>query len=296
MRLLRTEISPLINDFLYVDLRNQPFLSSPFHNRPSFHAHPELELVFILEGYGKRIIGDQVEAFEAGDMVFIGSNVPHIWLSDPAFYEEDSNLQCKVIVTYFNPKIFQQMFDSVKEFRVIKEMVRHASKGIKIDGETRNSIAEKLLTLSSRTGFEKVDGLLQIMHLISISPDTRFIVNKESADDETLYSDRLIEVINYLKENLQEPISLKQVAEIACMTEQSFCRFFKSRTKKSFSQYLVDLRVAHARKLLIELDRSISDIASLCGYNSSSHFCKVFKDHTGQSPYQYKCSVGKIPG
>jgi hypothetical protein len=114
MRLLHTEITPLINEFLCIELRDQQFLQSPYYSQPVFHAHPELELVYIGEGYGTRIIGDTVEPFEAGDMVFIGSNVPHVWLSDDAFYKEDSKLHSKVIVTYFNPNKFKDVFDSVK--------------------------------------------------------------------------------------------------------------------------------------------------------------------------------------
>lgn len=294
MRLLHTEITPLINDFLHIDLRNQSFLSCPFHTQPSFHTHPELELVFVLQGFGKRIIGNKVEPFESGDMVFIGSYVPHVWLSDASFYDKNSTLQSKVIVTYFNPSVFQHFFDAVKEFDDIKEMIRQASKGIRILGKTRNIIAKKLIALSSKTGFEKVEGFLQIMHLISISDDKSFIVNNENNKFNGLNSDRLIDVIKFVKANLEDHISLKQVAQIACMTEQSFCRFFKNRTKKNFSQYLEDLRMAHACKLLIQFSgKSISDIAYSCGYNSSSHFCKVFKDHYGQSPYQYRCSINK---
>lgn len=294
MRLLHTEITPLINDFLYIDVRNQPFLSCPFFTHPSFHAHPELELVFVLEGFGKRIICNKVEPFESGDMVFIGSYVPHVWLSDASFYKENQNLQSTVIVTYFNPTIFQQFFDAVKEFEAIKEMIQQASKGIRILGETRNIIAEKLMELSSKTGFKKVEGFLQIMHLISISEDKSYIVNNENNKFERFDSDRLIDVIKFVKANLDEHISLKQVADIACMTEQSFCRFFKNRTKKNFFQYLEDIRMEHACELLIQSsDKSISDIAYACGYNSSSHFCKNFKDHYGQSPYQYRCNINK---
>ena len=77
------------------------------------------------------------------------------------------------------------------------------------------------------------------------------------------------------------------------MAIPSFCRFFKKRTKTTLSQHLVDARMAHACKLLIELDKPISEIAYMCGYKSNSHFCKVFKDHTTQSPFQYKCSIDK---
>ena len=293
MRLLQTEITPFIKNSLHIEFRDQAYLSSPLHGRPCFHSHPELELVFILEGYGKRIIGNNISHYESGDMVFIGSNVPHIWLSDPAFYKKDSIMRSKVFVMYINPKIFEPMLTFVTEFDGVKEMLQQASKGINIFGETRNSISEKLIALASKTGFEKAIGFLQIMHLISISEDRNFIHNNELNTPTGLNSDRLIDVINFIKENIQQPISLKKVAEVACMTLPSFCRFFKSRTKMRFSQYLANARMTHARKLLIELDKPISEIAYMCGYNSNSHFCKVFKDHTQQSPYQYKCSINE---
>lgn len=291
MRLLHTEITPLTNEILTIQFRNQQFLQSPYYSQPVFHAHPELELVMILEGYGTRIIGDTVEPFEAGDMIFIGPNVPHVWLSDEAFYKENSSLHSRLIVTYFNPEKFKEVFDSVKEFNTINEVIRQASRGIKILGETRNRIADKLIELTDKTGFEKVEGLLQIMHLISISEERSYVINKQTEAINPPYSDRLIAVIRYIKENLQNPISLKQVADIAFMTEQSFCRFFRNRVKKSFSQYLLDQRISYACTLLIQTDKSISEISGLCGYKSSSHFCKVFKDQISQSPYQYKRSL-----
>ncbi|MEO5888945.1 MAG: AraC family transcriptional regulator [Ferruginibacter sp.] len=291
MRLLQTEITPLINDVFHIDLRNQPFLSSP-HTQSCLHAHPELELVLIVNGFGKRIIGNKVEPFESGDMVFIGSYVPHVWLSDATFYEENSTLQSTVLITYFNPTVFQQFFDTVKEFDNIKEMIVQASRGIRILGETRNIIAEKLKELSLKKGFEKVDGFLQIMHLISICKDKSFIVNNDYKKIDRIDSDRMIDVIKFVKANLSENISLKQVAEIACMTEQSFCRFFKSRSNKNFFQYLKDLRMEHASELLIKSSsKSISDIALQCGFGNSSHFSKTFKDHYGQSPHQYRVQI-----
>ena len=230
--------------------------------------------------------------FAAGDMVLVGAGVPHIWLSDPVYYQPDSVLRSKVIVTYINLKIFEQMFDLLKELSDIKEMVKQAAKGINIYGETRKLIASKLMDLSTKTGLEKVNGFLDILHLISISDEKSYIVDKQISDvSKGSNSDRLIDVIAFIKANLQEPISLTQVAELACMTVPSFCRFFKSRTKMRFYQYLVEERMEHARKLLIEMDKPISHIANLCGYNSNSHFCKVFKNHTGTSPYQFKMNI-----
>lgn len=293
MRLLHTEISPIINDFLHIDVRDQLFLCSPY-TKSSFHAHPELELVFVLDGFGKRIIGNKIEPFESGDMVFIGSYVPHVWLSDASFYEVNSKLHSKVIITYFNPIKFEQFFDSVVEFANIKKMIQQAIRGFRILGETRNIIAEKLISLSSKTGFEKVDGFLQIMHLISVSEDKNFIMNNGDCKFDQFDSDRLVDVIKFIRSNFNKHISLSHVAGIACMTKESFCRLFKSRTKKKFSEYLEDFRMAQACEFLIQhSDKSISDIAYDCGYNSSSHFCKIFKDHYGQSPSQFRYSINK---
>lgn len=288
MRLVHTEITPLVNEFLCIELRNQQFLQSPYFSQPVFHAHPEMELLLVLEGYGTRIIGDTVEPFEAGDMVFIGSNVPHVWLSDAAFYKDNTKLQSRLIISYFNPKKFKEVFEGVKEFSQIRDMLRQSTRGIRIFGNTRAQIADKLFELVDKSGFEKIDGMLQILHLISVSEEKSYIVNKEIEATDHQHTDRLIKVIRYIKDHLHTQISLKQVAEIACMTEQSFCRFFRNRTKRSFSQYLLDQRISYACTLLIQTDKSIAEISDMCGYKSSSHFCKVFKDQISQSPYQYK--------
>jgi AraC-like DNA-binding protein len=292
MKLFHTEITPMIDEFLHIDLRKQSFLSSPYHTCPTFHSHPELELVFVLEGFGKRIIGNKVEPFESGDMVFIGSNVPHVWLSDNSYYQENSNLHSRVIVTYFNPVIFQQFFDAVKEFNDIKKTMLQASNGMRILGETRNIIAKKLIALSSENGFEKINSFLQILNIISVSNDKYCILNNGIAKNDSFESDRLVDVIKFVQANLDEHITLKQIAEIACMTEQSFCRFFKSRLKMNFFQYLEAQRMKHACDLLIQSsDKTIADIAFECGYASSSHFCKVFKDNYNQSPSQYRKGI-----
>ena len=288
MKLLKTEIAPLVNELMYVDMRQQSFFWSPFLSQPSLHSHPELQLTFIVEGYGKRIIGNKIERFESGDMVLVGSNVPHIWLSDPAFYRKNTGLQSKVIVAYFHPKIFFQIFDCLKEFDSIREMIDQSSKGILIQGETKNIIADKLISLTSKRGFDKVEGLFQIMHLISLSPHKSFIVSGEPVAYDGFYPDRLVDVVKFIKDNLHEPISLKQVADIACMTEQSFCRFFKKRTKKSFSQFLNAVRIDQSCEMLRQTNKAITDIAYRCGYNSLSHFCRVFKEHTGMSPFTYR--------
>ncbi len=293
MRLFETQITPFINNFLHIELREQPFFYSPYHGQPSFHFHPELELNFIQEGFGKRIIGDKVTDYLPGDMVFIGSGVPHIYLSDHAYYKQDPTMLSRSIVAYIHPKILEPMINNIKELESIKEMIHQASRGINIYGKTKKMIGEKLVSLSSKTGFEKVEGLLHILYMISESTEKSYILNENTLTAHGI-PDRMNDVIEFITKNLHEQITLEQVASVACLTVPSFCRFFKKRTRITFFQYLTKIRIAHACKLLIEMDKSVSYIANMCGYNSDSHFCKVFKDHIGQSPYQYKSSVNTV--
>ena len=290
MKLLQTEITPFINEPLYIDKREQPFLWSPFHSRPSFHAHPEMELVFIKQGFGKRIIGNQVAPFTAGDMVFVGSNLPHVWLSDPVFYKDEPALKSKVIITYFNPAPLTPLLAALKEFDSIRRMIKEAERGIHIYGQTRNIIAYQLESLSTKSGFEKVNGMLHIMHLISTSKEKGYILPYAPVQKDADITDKLARTINFVKNNLDKPIYLKQAAELACMTESSFSRHFKHRMKKNFSIFLTELRVERAKELLLQGQLSVKEVAYRCSYDSLPHFYKLFKEHTGVSPTKYQSS------
>lgn len=291
MKLLKTEITPITNEPLYVDARQQPFLWSPFHSQPSFHSHPEMELTFIEEGFGKRIIGDTIEPFEDGDMVLIGPNVPHMWLSDPTFYKPGSTLRSKAIVTYFDSSIFIPFFNALKEFDEIKMTIREAAKGIRIFGDTRNIIANRLAQLATATGFRKVNGLLEIIHLISSSVEKHFILDNQTHIGNNIQRDKFVEVIHYIKTNLDRPIYLHEVAEIACLTEPSFSRLFKQRMKKTFSAFHAELRIARAKELLLAGRLSVKEVAYHCGYNSLAYFHMLFKKQVGMCPLQFKTAI-----
>ncbi len=294
MKVVETEITPFINNSVYLELREDSYISSLDHARPSYHQHPELQLTLILEGHGKRIIGSEVADFQSGDMVLIGSNVPHVWLSDPVYFERESKLRARVITVYIHPAIFQSMFDLITaEMDSIRVMIRQASLGINIFGETRKTIARMLVQLSAKTGFEKMLGLLQVMNMISVSSEKQLIMESQLKETETGYPDRMMAVLRFMKENLHRQISLDEVSEIACMTKPSFCRYFKSRIRKTFFQYLEEIRVNHSCRMMIESDIPIAEVAYLCGYNSDSYFCKIFKMHLGKSPYQFRADLRK---
>lgn len=288
MKLLKTEITPLVNELVYIEKRVQTYFNSPFLSLQSIHAHPELQLTYIQKGFGKRIIGNTVEPFEAGDMVLVGSNIPHIWISNPAFYEKNSNLESTLILLYINPSPLEKLIFSFKEFENFREVMQQASKGIKILGMTKDLIADKLNDLTDKQGFEKIEGVLQILNLISLSAEKEAIDTNNKNIYDSYTDDRLVNVIKFIQENYHSHISLDDVADIACLTKQSFCRYFKQKAQMNFSQYINNFRISKACELLLQSNLPITDIAYNCGYSSVAHFCKLFKEQTGLSPVSYR--------
>ena len=283
MKLLLTEITPSLNSYLSILNRDDPFFNAPFH------AHPEVELVYVKESYGKRIIGDRIEAFEAGDMVFIGSNLPHVWLNDESFYQGATSTRAKSSVLYFNKLIFSSIFYSMQEAKKINEFFEKAERGIRIEGQTRDIIAGKLEEMEQKQDLERIIALLEILHILSVSRDLSYITSEGySQPVRNAGSDRLSEVYKYVQVHFKEDISLQTVSTIAHLTPQSFCRLFRKRTNKNFVEYLNQVRISNACKYLLETDWTISQIAYNCGYKTVSNFNKIFKESTGLNPKAYR--------
>lgn len=283
MKIVKTNIASYTNTSLSVFSREESFFQSPFH------SHPEFELVYILESHGKRIIGNSVESFESGDMVFLGDDIPHVWLNDEIFYKGINSLKAKAIVIYFSRDLFGNSFYELPEAIEVKKFFSQAIKGVSITGQTNAIISKKMEKLLKKKGFEVVMGLIEILFLLSKSKDLRYI-NDDSyvpVSDENK-NDRLAAVFQYVKSNYKEEISLDEISKIANLTPTSFCRMFKAKTKKPFVEYLNEIRVSNACKYLIETDLGISEIAYECGYKTASNFNKLFKKLIGTTPKEYR--------
>ncbi|WP_166923346.1 AraC family transcriptional regulator [Flavobacterium poyangense] len=283
MKIVKTNIASYTNTSLSVFSREESFFQSPFH------SHPEFELVYILESHGKRIIGNAVESFESGDMVFLGDDIPHVWLNDEIFYKGINSLKAKAIVIYFSRDLFGESFYELPEAQDVKKFFSEAIKGVSISGQTNALVSKKMEKLLKKKGFEVVLGLIEILFLLSKSKDLRCINDSSyvSANDENK-NDRLVEVFQYVKSNYKEDISLDEIAKIANLTPTSFCRMFKAKTKKPFVEYLNEIRVSNACKYLIETDLGVSEIAYECGYKTASNFNKLFKKLIGTTPKEYR--------
>ncbi|MEN9909050.1 MAG: hypothetical protein RLZZ540_2199 [Bacteroidota bacterium] len=288
MKLEKTKISSYLNSAISVLSREEAFFQAPFH------SHPELELVYVKESFGKRIVGNSVDTFESGDLVFLGSDIPHVWLNDEIYYQNINKLKAKAIVVYFNKDIFGPAFYELKEAQKINSLFEKAKKGLSITGKTNKLIAKKLEQLVVKQDFEVIIGLFEILSILSATTDLDFI-NSESytPTNDSFKKDRLSDVYQYVKENYKKEISLDEVAQIANLTPTSFCRMFKAKTKKNFIEYLNEIRISNACKHLIETDMSVSEIAYECGYKTVSNFNKLFKKNTGNTPKEYKNKIAR---
>lgn len=286
MKIEKTEITGKQNSYISVIERKEPFFQSPFH------SHPEIELVYIKESFGKRIIGNSVEYFENGDMVLLGPDIPHVWLNDEKYYQGKAKLKAHSLVAYFNKDIFSTAFYELKETQKVNNLFNQATRGLLITGKTKTIVAKKLELLQNKKDFQLIVGLFEIISILAESKEFTFI-NKESYTpvNKNLKTDRLSEIYNYVKKNFKNDITLSEISKLANLTPQSFCRLFKSKTKKHFIEYLSEVRISNACRLLIETDMSISEIAYNCGYPTISNINKSFKKITAVTPKEYKKST-----
>lgn len=283
MKIEKTKITSYQNSSISVISREDSFFQAPFH------SHPELELVYIKESYGKRIIGNSVAQFTAGDMVFLGSDIPHVWLNDEIYYQGISTLKAKAIVVYFSKEIFGPVFYELKETQKINSLFNQAVRGLAISGKTNELIAKKLEKLVLKKNFEIIVGLFEILSILSESKDISYVNNEVyNPINDQIKSDKISDVFDYIKDNFKQDISLIEIAKIAHLTPTSFCRMFKTKTKKSFVEYLNEIRVSNACKLLLETEMGISEIAYTCGYKTASNFNQLFKKLTGTTPKEYR--------
>ncbi len=284
MKIVSTNISSLFKSPVNIIERDEAFFSS------SFHAHPEFELVYIKEGFGKKIIGTKVTDFAAGELLLIGQDVPHIWMSDKSFYAENCIKRSKALVAYFNAKIFSDCFYEMEEAAAVNKLFLHAKYGIEIAGKTKEQIVVKLEKMLAAQGLNRCIILLDILNTIAVSNEYNCI-NEQVAVKQHPASDRLTNVFNYINANFKKNISLKEVARIINLTPESFCRFFKQKTGKNFIDYLQQTRLSHASKFLLNTDLTVAEIAYKTGFTTASNFNKLFKKHTGCCPTAYRKTI-----
>ncbi|SMD44891.1 AraC-type DNA-binding protein [Aquiflexum balticum DSM 16537] len=252
-----------------------------------WHYHPELELVFILKSTGTRFIGDSIEKFKEGEVVLIGENLPHMWLNEKKYFEENSDLFAEAIAFHFKKDFLGSEIFKAPEFKDINLLIENAKFGLKFK-KVNPEIKSRMQKLSQLGGFKRLLEFLQILSDLSQHKEIKFLSSTgflntfKKTGNETLDN-----TYAYIFKNFTNQITLDDVATIAKMNASSFSRFFKRVNRKSFNEYLNEIRIGYACKLLTEHQYNITTICYESGFNNISNFNRQFKKITGKSPSNF---------
>ena len=259
------------------------------HFDPTFHLHPEFKLSYVIQGEGTRFVGDSIKSFNASDMVLTGPNIPNVWRSDNKYFEKESQLITKVIVIYFHDHFMGETLLQKEEMESINRLFQRSVRGLEIRGNTKVLIGKMMHDLLELKGIESIIKLLQILDVLAKSNECNYVTHNHLISSNTeSETNRLNKIFEYVMKNYKNHIGLDDVAEIVNMTQTSFSRYFKSRVNKTFSDFLKEIRIKHACKLLKEEKMNIDSIGYECGFQTLSNFNKQFKTVMGKQPHKYR--------
>jgi AraC-like DNA-binding protein len=260
------------------------------HNKDNlWHYHPEIELVYVNGGAGKRQIGSHVSCYTEGDLILIGSNLPHC-----GFTDKFTGNKSEIVIQMKEDFLGNSFFD-IPEMKQTQTLFEIARGGVAFYGETKNIVGEKLENLENESDFEQLLSILSILNALGNSHDYK-VLNAEGFSFKTDIgdNDRINIVFNHVRNNFKEEVTLPEIADKAGMTVPSFCRYFKKITNKTFIQFVNEYRLVHASKLLAEQPMSITDVCFESGFNNFSHINKSFKAFTGQNPSEFRNRLKKV--
>ena len=250
------------------------------------HQHPEIQLTLIKESHGTLIAGDYVGPFHAGDVFVIGGNQPHVFRNDEKFFRKRS--KAIAITIFFDETTFGKNFWMLEEMNPLQLFLKNSSGGFRITGRKKKFLAEKLLSIANAKGIDRLIIFLEILKTLGSRKEMQPLAKPILQRNIKSYDgNRLNKVIEFTFKEFQRPITLKEVAALANLTPEAFCKYFKTRTRKTYINFLNEIRVNHACRLLTE-DKSIATICYDCGFMNLSNFNRIFKKIRQMSPGEWR--------
>ena len=252
------------------------------HFETPWHQHEEYELLIAARGYGSAFIGDYIGTYQMGDVFLLGKNLPH-W-----FRKKDFDMIGSSVVVQFTEDIFGERFLNLPEMQLIRNTLHNASQGIALQGALREKIGKTLGMIESLSGFAQLAALLDCLHQISISDQITYLTQSPIVSFSKQDQDRIHKVFEYTMQHFQRKIFLKDVAALTNQSVSAFSHYFKKNTKKNYIQFLTEIRISHACKLLITTEKSVTEICYESGFHNWSNFSQHFNTLMQQSPLKYR--------
>ncbi|WP_423146229.1 AraC family transcriptional regulator [Rubrolithibacter danxiaensis] len=274
-----------ITDSFSVRQDNVPYINN------KWHYHPEVELIHFEKGNGTQFIGDNIKSFTDGDVLLVGSDLPHYWRFDERYFHKSTTIltETDIRVAHFSENFWGERFLQLPENKAIRDVLEKSKRGLQVTGESRKRVAFILEKMLIKTGTERLILLLEALLEIGSSENYASLSSIGFSyipnDPE---SDRMSTIYEYCIANFRKNICTEEIAAIAHLSPNSFCRYFKSRNRKTFSEFMIEIRVGYACKLLIENNSTVKEICFDSGFNNFASFHKYFRMKTGKSPLRYR--------
>lgn len=275
------EITPLTpNDCFTIFSRVKTTFNFPLH----FHEEYELNLIINAPG-AKRIVGDNVEVIDEIELVLVGPNLSHVWLT------HNCNSEAITEVTIqWHKDLFDEKFLKRNQLSFIRKMLERSNRGILFPKEMALLLADRLQAINELQGFDSVLELMNILHTLSTSRSMRILSDVVLNNDQILNfnSRRIDKAFEFMNANFQKAITLKDLAKLVSMTDVSFSRFIKKRTGNTFIDTMNEIRLGHATRMLIETTHAVAEISYNCGFNNISNFNRIFKKKKHCTPKEFR--------
>jgi AraC-like DNA-binding protein len=258
-----------------------PAFSSPWH------FHEECELTYIARSYGKRFVGDSISTFAPGELVLLGSKLPHYWRSDSTATRPESAAHC--LVMHFKESCLGPEFLSLPEMDGVRRLLRRARRGLLFRGRASERVGETMTRMVKATGLERVVDFLGVLKVLLETKDYRVLSSAGFAPllDE-FAAERINRAYRYIFEHFASSLDHREIAQMAGLSPSGFCHYFRRVTGRTVSEFITEVRVGHASRLLIDTDLSIAEIAYASGYATLSNFNRRFHSLTGLTPREYR--------
>lgn len=254
-----------------------------------WHYHPEVELIYFKKGNGTQFIGDSINRFRSGDLIMVGAHLPHYWRFDDEYFQENNKESADVRVIHFCENFWGDLFLNLPENKLIKTTLEKARRGIHICDNIKVNIGEILNEIIETEGPKKIILLMEALMIIGNCSQQNLLSSIGFRHEfEPTENDRINAIYDYSLANFKRKIQLEEVAGMANISPNSFCRYFKSRTRKTYSQFINEIRVGTACKLLIENKFNVKQICYESGFHNFASFHTYFKQITGKSPLNYQ--------
>ncbi len=270
--------------------RSYVIIHEPLNLTAQWHYHNEIQLLYLIEGKINCIISHRFRELQQGDLILLGTNLPHLLRENPEFAKERPGAAPLGFILQFKENFLGQEFIDSPDMIEVKKLFERSKLGIKFKKEFAGKIAEQMLYFDSIPENRKLLALLNLLVTMAEAAEheTEFLTSMQADYHNMKDEERMIRIKEFLQANFTEKIAIGDMAALVNMSEASFCRFFMSRTLKNFTQYINEMRISHACQLLTKKEVTVTDACFECGFNSLSYFYRQFNKIMGMSPKHYQ--------